>query len=105
MKKHGFYPFPQQNGNHLNTEFDFENKVPQTLNIERRIQELEHRNERNQLNKIKQVEQKVSQVNSAVDHVNQKVNKISQKNHSQPNRRTKNPWDDEIIPFHYSKED
>ena len=42
MKHHGFYPFPGQHGNHQHIELNFETKLPQTHNIEKRIQELEN---------------------------------------------------------------
>ena len=105
MKHHGFYPFPGQHGNHQHIELNFETKLPQTHNIEKRIQELENQNERQQLKKIRQVHQEVSRVNSAVERVNQKVDVLSKNNDHRTHRIKKNPWDDEIIPFSYSKEE
>lgn len=105
MKHHGFYPFPRQNGNSHHLELNFETKLPQTHNIERRIQELEQRNERQQLKKINKVYHDVSRVNSAVERVNQKVDSLSKNNDQRTNPIKKNPWDDEIIPFSYSKDD
>ncbi|MGE7602818.1 hypothetical protein ACQKL5_09935 [Peribacillus sp. NPDC097675] len=105
MKHHGFYPIPRQNGNHHNLELNLETKLVQTHNIERRIQELEQRNERQQLKKISQVHHDVSRVNSAVERVNQMVDSLSKKNDQRTRSIKKNPWDDEITPFSYSKDD
>ncbi|MFJ7830821.1 hypothetical protein ACIQXU_11390 [Peribacillus sp. NPDC097284] len=102
MKHHGFYPLPQQNGNHQFQELDIEAKLPQTQSIEGRILELERQNERQQLKRISQVHHDVSRINAAVDHVNQIVNRLTENNQQRKNNITKHPWDDEIIPFNYT---